>query len=384
MKKLILVNSSASGGAERVASILSRHLDKTVSFAFIYTRSFFEFSPERLIHQLTQLEGKERKIFTLVQLISSIFRLKSIVHEEDYKVVQSHMYLSNYINILSKLIGSKHKVQVVNCDCITTKFERGLTASLNKLLVKWLYPKADLIISKSEAMNNDMINFLNKSNLNTTVIYNPVDCEYILNKKIEKTEFNRDYYPFDKLLVNVSRFHSQKRQRDIILALSSLSSEFGVVFIGEGKHLEDCKLLAKKLNVFDRTIFLGKKSNPFNIIAQCDAFVMSSSCEGFPNALVEAMCCGLPIISADCLSGPREILTVTNNPNDILQKEATYLVGDYGLLYPVGNIAQLCNSIKYLFSNDRVLDFSKRAVNASRKFNLPIIISRYNKVLNCE
>ena len=52
----------------------------------------------------------------------------------------------------------------------------------------------------------------------------------------------------------------------------------------------------------------GFQKNVFAIEKQCNAYVMTSLFEGFPNALVEAMCMGLPVISTDCKSGPREIL----------------------------------------------------------------------------
>ncbi len=91
-----------------------------------------------------------------------------------------------------------------------------------------------------------------------------------------------------------------------------------------------------KLVIKDKVHFLGNVKNPFYYLAKSDLFVLNSEIEGFPNVLVEAMACRLPVISSDCKSGPREILEDEK----------------YGLLYPVGEVGTLIEKIKFYLYED--------------------------------
>ena len=79
--------------------------------------------------------------------------------------------------------------------------------------------------------------------------------------------------------------------------------------MGEGPLKDELQKLINDLNLQERVFLAGFQSNPYAWVARCRLFVLSSHAEGFPNALLEAMGLGRPVISTDCHSGPRELLS---------------------------------------------------------------------------
>ena len=80
-----------------------------------------------------------------------------------------------------------------------------------------------------------------------------------------------------------------------------------LMIIGEGEFLS-YKELARGLGVDDAVYFTGLKKNPYPYLKKGSLYVLTSYYEGFPNAMVEAMAMGLPVVATDCMTGPREIL----------------------------------------------------------------------------
>jgi len=120
-----------------------------------------------------------------------------------------------------------------------------------------------------------------------------------------------------------------KDQETMLRALALLPEDYRLVIFGEGKQRPRLEVLVKKLGLGSRVDFPGYVSNPFAHVARADLFVLSSSFEGFCNALLEALVVGTPAVSTDCPSGPREILDG----------------GRYGRLVPIGQPRALAEAI---------------------------------------
>ncbi|WP_281494980.1 glycosyltransferase [Streptococcus uberis] len=128
----------------------------------------------------------------------------------------------------------------------------------------------------------------------------------------------------------------------------------------------------------ENNIFLlGGNKNPYKFMKYADAYVMSSITEGFPNVLVEAMAVGTPIISSDCLSGPREILS----DGDIDLRVKTLEKSNYGIIVNEMTDSklynteiekcdiELCAGIEEMFTNDNLKKYSMLSKNRSEKFS---------------
>jgi len=103
----------------------------------------------------------------------------------------------------------------------------------------------------------------------------------------------------------------------------------GLAIIGDGPSMPRLKKLAKSGG--GSVLFTGMRNNPFPYVAASRLYVLPSRAEGFPNALVEAMACGIPVIAANCDTGPNEILNDSYDPN---LRVAECVKARYGMLVP--------------------------------------------------
>ena len=110
-------------------------------------------------------------------------------------------------------------------------------------------------------------------------------------------------------VVTVGSFKAQKNHHLLLKSLT-LMVDGGVrlMFVGTGEGEARLRAAASELNITDRVIFAGFHADPTPFYMTADLFVLSSDYEGFGNVIVEALSCGLPVVSTDCPSGPAEIL----------------------------------------------------------------------------
>ena len=127
-------------------------------------------------------------------------------------------------------------------------------------------------------------------------------------------------------------------------------------------------------------IFAGFQSNPFKFLSKSHCYVLSSDTEGFPNVLIEAIACGLPIISTDCQSGPREILAPQSDLDQTLLNNHIEKA-ELGILTPIRHVACLTEAMSAM-RNDAFL--RQKYIEKSQKrladFQLNNILSDFRDV----
>ena len=137
------------------------------------------------------------------------------------------------------------------------------------------------------------------------------------------------------------------------------------LYIGKGSDEKRFKNLVKKLNTSNKVSFEGFKKEPFKEIEEATALILTSRWEGFPLVLVEAIQRGIPVISSDCKSGPRDI--VINGKN--------------GYLYKEGNLEEFVSTLESVIEGRLVFDSPENIAKTASKFSEEIVLENIDKAL---
>lgn len=376
MKKIVfLINSLESGGAERVVSnLLNDFVDRYDCYLILIHNNIFYSLDDRVkviyLDEKKELSG----IMKLLRLPILSYKLSNIIKENRFEKIVSFLTRANYINILSNIF-SKHKTIINERAMPSLQYEYGINGKINKILIKTLYPRACLCLSNSYGNMMDLKNSFNVVKIE--YIHNLFDIETIEELSKKDIEFQKKRFTF----VTVGRLDSGKNHKLIIEAVKDFNADLWI--IGDGELKEELQKYINELNLNDKVYLLGKKENPFSFLSKADCFVFSSNYEGFPNVLVEALACGLPIISTDCQSGPREILAPTSNISFQLKDKIEF--AEYGILVPIKNVEKLKEAMNLLI-NDKNLrkDYGEKGNFRANHFRIKKIIKQYERILCAE
>jgi len=171
---------------------------------------------------------------------------------------------------------------------------------IQNLLRDKLYPKAAGYIAQTEKAR--AIAHKNKWSKNTTTIGNPI------NQNINLTESEKE-----NIILTVGRLIATKHIDELIEMFKEINDENWKLVIvgGNAKNLnllEKYIQLVKELGLEDRVQLVGAKSNVADYYKRAKIFAFTSSSEGFPNVIGEAMSYGLPVIAYDCTAGPSDLI----------------------------------------------------------------------------
>jgi glycosyltransferase involved in cell wall biosynthesis len=389
-----LINSLGGGGAEKVVIKLAKYLkpkkifllERDVDYKFwgnVQILSYHSKQTNPLLKTLF-IPFYKRKLEKLI---------------EKNSIILSFLERANFVNIL--LGNSYYRIVSIRQSIVRS---RKFLHPYN-FLIKKLYPQADLIITNSKALEWEVKNYLNISNIKT--IYNPVEVEEIKRRaqeNLDKYEFLKNF-PF---LITVGRLTRQKGQWYLLRIFKYLkikNKDLKLIILGEGELKEYLIKLSQNLDlktyVWDRNFldesydvyFLGFQENPYKFVKYSKAFIFTSLWEGLPNVLIETLAVGKTIISTDCRTGPREILAPST---DFLYETREPQKEEYGILMPNFERKFLKASdpltsqekiwIDTLFDileNEKLLkNYELKAPFRVKDFNINQIVKEWLKVIN--
>lgn len=389
---LIISKSLTSGGAERVAANLATQLNRGQNKAWLMVLdgSITTYSTEA---PLIDLQARWRS--TVIGKIMWYLKVTQLVakYKRKLKITHTISFLSepDLLNVLTK---GKDKT-IVSVRNNRSSLNRS---KFNKIKDQFIFNSADRIVSLSQGVKDDLINFYGTDDKKIDVIYNTCNTELIRNKLNEKPEdVDESIFISGRTVITAGRLTEQKGHWHLVRAFKrvvEMIPDARLLILGQGDKKEYLMKLIKELKLDNSVIMVGYHKNPYYYLGKSDVFVFSSMFEGFGNILLEAMACGLPIISTDCMVGPRELLAPGTSYKECVKDCISEV--ENGILVPVcdGNYYNptdeitkeeelLAQSIIRVLSNDDLKrKYYRKSHERIKDFTDEHITEQWQKVLD--
>jgi len=352
-KKIVLVISSlGGGGAESILVRMSKYLCDlgynvvfvTLDFPVLKEKHVLDPKIKRVIIFYRGYSFSSKMYSTIKRFIA----LRRLIKTEKPFVVLSFMTPTNILTIIAT-IGLNVKC-IVSERTDPSRFSYGY---IYDFLTKSLYRFSDKVIVQTEAI----CNFLrNRYKADISIIPNFINnkSEVILPR-------------LEKRIIAVGRLVDNKNFRLLIFAFYRLRKSFPewtLHIIGEGEQRQNLENLILSLELNNKVILHGYVSNPFPMLMSSSLFVQTSIFEGFPNVLLEAMSCGLPVISTE----ETGYMLIKHNVN--------------GLLFPSGDIDQLVLQLNRLMLNNNLREsLGLEALKVRVDYHIDKIMAQWLNVL---
>lgn len=348
MKKVTIVSRHiiCGGGAERAASLWANLLAnegyETTLLTFYPTQNEYPLDKKVKRVYLYPSHATYAKTPSFLRFLKKNRLLRKFLKHTHQDVVIPFLYSTNVLCALSAPKHTKVAQTIRNSPWHEPK---------NRILKFFFYhlvKRCKVIVVQNEEQTTY---FKHMKKVKPYVVCNPV------NPEIEN--ITKEKYSNIQNIISVGRLSAQKNQKMLIDAIEILKNKYKKIvnldIYGDG----ECKtelmkyIETKKLN--DQIFLKGKIQNIFNIEIKYDLFVLSSSYEGFPNALLEAMALGMPVISTNCKTGPTEM--IDNGKNGFLL--ASYNAEDMAkCIYEIDN-AKILESVGQQARSDMISKYSK-------------------------
>ena len=344
----ILVNSLAAGGAERIVANLLTSIHKEYEVHLLLLRDEIDYPvPEgqRIEFLSSERQGGSDAGSNMLRLPLVAWRLRKYCNDHEIDLLISFMTRPNFAAGLAKKFGMRAAV-IMSERVYTPLFydPSTLRGKIGGQLVSLLYPYADAIVPNSEGTKEALIDIYGVRNT-YFVALNQIPVKQIRSfskESVDDVDFSRFTF------VCVAGFREQKNHLFLIDALKRIENEdVQLLLIGKGRTFEGVRSRVASLGLTDKVIFLGQTENPHKYVAKSQCFVLPSNYEGFPNVILEALACGTPVISTDCLTGPRELLAPSFSSSI---PEGTIHEGEFGLLVPTDDVEAMSKAMAEISS----------------------------------
>ncbi len=345
MKIIFITSTLTSGGSERVMSLLANELGKRGhDVSIICLNKHIVFYP---IDKQIKIIFAEEKIDN-GNTIKKCLWLRGYVRKEKPDVVIPFMEAVYCLTLLS-LIGSG--IPIVSSERIDPRRSPFVRNILRRIFL----PLTTHLVVQTREIKQFYPAFIRKK---TSVIYNPV-TDKIFDLSIEKKE---------RRIISVGRLYPQKNHKMLIEAFGKIAqeySDYSLTIFGEGPLRKELEDLVVRLKLTDRVFLPGRTENILTELNRSMLFCLSSDYEGMSNALIEAICLGLPIVTTK-VSGVEELIQD----------------GENGRVTNIKDVDAFSNAIKEVLSDIKLRSsFSKKNKEKAGCFKIETIANQWENLM---
>ena len=356
----MIISSMGPGGAERIMSLMGNYWSSKgwdiilITFdngnipSFYNLDSNIEYINIGTAYSTTNFFKKIYKniicIYTLRKYLKKYNpnAIVSFIDKTNIKTLMSSIGINTHIIVSERTNPELHKINIIW-----------------KKLRRIIYNRASYIVVQTKSASY----YFSKNLQNKiAIIPNPV-----IDQKNNELITNKN--KFSPCIIAMGRLDKNKGFDILLKAFFQLKDRYpnwNLTILGDGPSRVELETLRRSLGLSHRVIFPGTIKNPSGPLKSADLFVMPSRYEGFPNALCEAMACGLPVIASDCPSGPREIISD----------------GIDGILVPPGDVVSLTAAMDRLMSDEserRRLGLT--ALKITERFSLERVMGMWERLI---
>lgn len=357
----------AGGGAERTMLSIIEALDRG---RFAPTLIVFEqhagHDPPRDVEVITLARTSP---FAPIRLVSRVFQIARLARRLELDLLVSFLIGPNVVAIaaatragLPIVIGERSAPRTV----LSREYLGHKAFTFWNFAVRLMYPRASMIITNTEGARRELTSDLKLPAERVVVLGNPLDLDRIHSLAAEPLPAGFSW-PADPVLVHVGRFTFAKDHPTLLQAFARIRSRRAatLMLVGDGGDEASVRALVASLGLTNDVVFTGFTRNPYQLLARATISVLTSRFEGLPNALIESMSLGVPIVSTACQYGPTEV------------------IGDneFGVLTPVGDPDAFAAAVEALLDDPaRRRELSERGRVRAGDFDRRRIGRKYEDV----
>ena len=356
----VFMPSLGGGGAERAMLDVARGLAQRgmpVDLVLVKAEGqYIDLTPKNV--RLVDLHSH--------RIAASLPKLLRYLRRERPAALLSTLAAANVIALVAKLLLRAQLRLVVRQENVFAAKLRNVSFKERQVLrvLRMLLPAADSIVAVSQGVAEELCGLVPTVCRKVVTVNNPVVWPDHAEKAAATVEHPWFMDGVRPVVLSVGRLASAKDHATLLKAFARVvrSQPARLVVLGEGPERGNLLRLAEQLGIAEHVDLPGFRVNPFAYMSKARLMVHSSKYEGFPNVLVQAMACGIPVVSTDCDHGPREILEG----------------GKWGRLVPVGDAEAMAEAIM-----ETLRDPMEPGLLVSRAsaFSADAAIDRYMEVL---